>query len=108
MMREIQHVLDRNALTVNGKKIGENIADAPCWNRDVIKTVNEPFKEKAGIAHVTAFGHTLHVTGEDEAAVERAVAPFFPEETLKWRKAEPTLEDVFIHLMAGAPENGTQ
>ena len=50
VMREIQHVLDRNALTVNGKKMGENIADAPCWNRDVIKTVSEPFKEKAGIA----------------------------------------------------------
>jgi L-arabonate dehydrase len=49
-MREIQQVLDRNALTVNGKKIGENIADAPCWNRDVIKTVSAPFKEKAGIA----------------------------------------------------------
>ena len=73
-----------------------------------LSEVNSLLKEKAGIAHVTAFGHTLHVTGEDEAAVERAVAPFFPEETLKWRKAEPTLEDVFIHLMAGAPENGTQ
>jgi len=50
VMREIQHVLDRNALTVNGKKIGENFADAPCWNRDVIKAFGEPFKEKAGIA----------------------------------------------------------
>jgi dihydroxy-acid dehydratase len=50
VMREIQHVLDRNALTVNGRRIGENIADAPCWNRDVIKAFGEPFKEKAGIA----------------------------------------------------------
>jgi dihydroxy-acid dehydratase len=50
VMREIQHVLDRNALTVNGKKLGENIADAPCWNRDVIKAFGAPFKEKAGIA----------------------------------------------------------
>jgi L-arabonate dehydrase len=50
VMREIQHVLDREALTVNGRKMGENIADAPCWNRDVIKTIDEPFKEKAGIA----------------------------------------------------------
>src|SRR3954447_14063695 len=41
VMREIQNVLDGNALTVNGKKLGENIADAPCWNRDVIKTVGE-------------------------------------------------------------------
>jgi dihydroxy-acid dehydratase len=43
-------VLHVNARTVNGRTLGENIADAPCWNRDVIKTVSEPFKEKAGIA----------------------------------------------------------
>jgi dihydroxy-acid dehydratase len=50
VMREIQHVLDRKALTVNGRTIGENIADAPCWNRDVIRSLDAPFKEKAGIA----------------------------------------------------------
>src|SRR6476659_5723423 len=32
VMREIAHVLDGRALTVNGKTLGENIADAPCWN----------------------------------------------------------------------------
>ena len=51
------------------------------------------------IAHVTAFGSTLHVTGEDEAALERALAPFRADPQLTWRRAEPTLEDVFIHLM---------
>ena len=50
VMREIQHVLDRDALTVNGKKIGENIADAPNWNREVIKPLEDPFKDRAGIA----------------------------------------------------------
>ena len=30
--------------------MGENIADAPCWNRDVIRTLAEPFKAGAGIA----------------------------------------------------------
>ncbi len=50
VMREIQHVLDRDALTVNGKKIGENIADAPNWNREVIKPLADPFKDRAGIA----------------------------------------------------------
>ena len=30
--------------------MGENIADAPCWNRDVIKPFDEPFKANAGIA----------------------------------------------------------
>jgi L-arabonate dehydrase len=50
VMREIRHVLDGNALTVNGRKIGENFADAPNWNTDVIKPLADPFKARAGIA----------------------------------------------------------
>ncbi len=50
VLREIAHVLNKNALTANGKTMGENIADAPCWNRDVIKQFAQPFKDKAGIA----------------------------------------------------------
>src|SRR5579863_3970925 len=41
--------LHRDALTVNGKSIWENVAEAPCWNRDVIHTFAEPFKPNAGI-----------------------------------------------------------
>ena len=52
-----------------------------------------------GIAHVTAFGNTLHVTGEDEPALEEAVSRFLEEKALVWKKAQPGLEDVFIHLM---------
>jgi dihydroxy-acid dehydratase/L-arabonate dehydrase len=43
-------VLNRDALTANGRTMGENIAGAPCWNRDVIKPFADPFKDKAGIA----------------------------------------------------------
>ncbi|HYD95750.1 MAG TPA: L-arabinonate dehydratase [Noviherbaspirillum sp.] len=50
VMREIRDHLHLNALTVNGRPLGQNIEDAPCYNRDVIKTIDEPFKEKAGIA----------------------------------------------------------
>jgi dihydroxy-acid dehydratase len=50
VMREIKHVLDGSALTVNGKTLGDNIADAPCWNRDVIRAFDAPFKPAAGIA----------------------------------------------------------
>jgi ABC-2 type transport system ATP-binding protein len=57
-----------------------------------------------GIAHVTAFGNTLHVTGEDAQGLEQAILPF-SHEALKWRPSQPGLEDVFIHLMAGAPDN---
>ena len=43
-------VLHRDALTANGKSIWENVAEAQCWNREVIRTFPEPFKPKAGIA----------------------------------------------------------
>ena len=57
------------------------------------------------ICHVTAFGNTLHVMGEEDAALERAIAPFRDEPGIDWRRADPTLEDVFLHLMQGAPDN---
>ena len=50
VLREIAQHLDLDAMTVNGRTLGQNIADAPCWNRDVIRTLAEPFKAGAGIA----------------------------------------------------------
>ena len=41
--------LNRSALTVNGRPMWENVAEAPCWNRDVIHCFTEPFKPNAGI-----------------------------------------------------------
>jgi dihydroxy-acid dehydratase len=43
-------VLHRDALTVNGHSIWENVANAECWNREVIRPFAEPFKSHAGIA----------------------------------------------------------
>jgi L-arabonate dehydrase len=43
-------ILHRDALTVTGQTIWANNADAPCWNREVIHTVADPFKQEAGIA----------------------------------------------------------
>lgn len=42
--------LHRDALTVNGKSIWDNVSNAPCWNREVIHGFAEPFKADAGIA----------------------------------------------------------
>lgn len=50
VMAEVAHLLHLNALTVNGRTLGQNVEGAPCYNRDVIKPLGEPFKEKAGIA----------------------------------------------------------
>jgi dihydroxy-acid dehydratase len=50
VIRELGDLIHRGALTVNGKSIGENIEDAPCHNRDVIKPANEPLNADGGIA----------------------------------------------------------
>ena len=52
VQREILSILHGDALTVNGKTVQENVAEAPCYNRDVIKTMAEPFIPAAGIAVV--------------------------------------------------------
>lgn len=44
VMRELGQLIHRDALTVSGRTIGAEIADAPCWNRDVIATKDQPFQ----------------------------------------------------------------
>jgi len=56
-------------------------------------------RHRPGVAHVTAFGNTLHVTGEDQAALEGSIAELRQDAELAWRQAQAGLEDVFIHLM---------
>jgi len=67
--------------------------------------INTSLKTNRAVAHVTAFGNTLHVTGEDEAALERALQDFLHVDNLVWKKTKPSLEDVFIHLMQGVADN---
>jgi L-arabonate dehydrase len=50
VVRELGDLIHRDALTVNGKTMGENTGDAPCWNRDVIHTLADPLQHNAGIA----------------------------------------------------------
>jgi ABC-2 type transport system ATP-binding protein len=55
-------------------------------------------EHKPGVEMVAPFGQTLHVSGTDRRALEAALAPY-RRDPYQWREAEPTLEDVFIHLM---------
>ena len=50
VVRELGDIIHRDALTVSGKTIGEMTAEAPCWNREVIRPLAEPLKDHAGIA----------------------------------------------------------
>jgi dihydroxy-acid dehydratase len=46
-----QHgLLNADALTVNGKTIGENVKDAPNWDSEVIRDYENPLVESGGIA----------------------------------------------------------
>jgi L-arabonate dehydrase len=50
VMKEISRHLHLDAVTANGKTIGENIADAVNYSTEVIQPYDKPFKDKAGIA----------------------------------------------------------
>jgi L-arabonate dehydrase len=50
ILRELGDLIHRDALTVNGKTIGENVAEAPCFNPDVINPATNPFRANSGIA----------------------------------------------------------
>jgi ABC-2 type transport system ATP-binding protein len=66
----------------------------------------EQLRAHPGIKQAVSFGSMLHVSGDDPAALEQAIAPFRTEPYV-WRRVEPGLEDVFIHLIEtsrdGAP-----
>jgi len=47
---QLKDIIHSDALTINGKTIGENCKGAICYNRDVIAPLDKPLKVKAGIA----------------------------------------------------------
>ncbi len=49
VLEELKEHLHNDALTINGKTIGENSANTTCYDRDVISPINQPLKEEAGI-----------------------------------------------------------
>jgi dihydroxy-acid dehydratase len=50
VIRELESVIDKSALSANGQTLWDNCKDAPNWNRDVIHAFDTPFKAAAGIA----------------------------------------------------------
>jgi ABC-2 type transport system ATP-binding protein len=67
-------------------------------------------RDVAGVTAAAAFGTSLHVCGPDREALLAAIKPWRDDPAphwpaLNWQEAEPTLEDVFIHLMSKARDN---
>ena len=63
-------------------------------------------RKQPGVEQTVAFGNSLHVSGSDAAALEKAIAPFRTDQ-YEWHQVDSGLEDVFIHLMDGADENSS-
>ena len=57
----------------------------------------------AGVLQVAPFGANIHVVGADARAMEAALAAFASESGLVVEPGATSLEDVFIHFMAKAP-----
>jgi len=70
---------------------------------DLLKLAEE-LRGQAGVQQAVAFGTSLHVSGDDAAALESAIAPF-RREPYEWTQVKAGLEDVFIHLMESSQDN---
>jgi len=70
-----------------------------------LAALTAPLKAAPGVLSVAAFGNTLHVTGRDVARLDAAIAPWRDRPGLVWRRGSANLEDVFISLIAAAPDN---
>jgi len=49
VLKELRPYLHNDVLTVNGRSLGENNAEVPCYNDKVIATRDQPFQKDAGI-----------------------------------------------------------
>src|SRR5438552_8788879 len=58
----------------------------------------EQLRKTPGVQQAVAFGNSLHVSSNDAAALQRAIAPFRHEPN-EWRQIPSGLEDAFISLM---------
>lgn len=50
VLNRLKPLLHNDAITVNGESIGNNYANAVCYNEEVIATLENPLQKEAGIA----------------------------------------------------------
>ena len=67
-----------------------------------VRRLSTELRGRPGAEYVAFFGASLHVSGRDKQALNRAIAPWIGKDSLRIEEAEPSLEDVFIHLQEQA------
>jgi len=70
-----------------------------------VHELTEPLRNSKAVVQVTPFGNMLHVTGHDEAELERAIREAAAADRYRVEKIDTTLEDVFINLMNSTQDN---
>ena len=53
VLKELDQLLHKDSITVNGKSISENYIAADCHNREVIASMEQPFNTETGLAILT-------------------------------------------------------
>jgi ABC-2 type transport system ATP-binding protein len=71
-------------------------------------TIVDRLRGKPGVEHITPFGATVHITGRDAAALEQSVKGLALGPGHHAERIDAGLEDVFISLMARAPDEAVQ
>jgi ABC-2 type transport system ATP-binding protein len=98
---------DRIVYILNGKLIARGTVQEVIAKSGLITFVIEganvrrllqQLQDSPGVAYAGFFGAALHVSGHDRAALEQAIAPLRGQQGIEIHEAEPSLEDVFIHL----------
>jgi ABC-2 type transport system ATP-binding protein len=74
-------------------------------DRETLARLGQQLEKTPGVDMVAPFGTSLHVSGRDAAALEAAIVPFRQDAAVQWKRSEPSLEDVFIDLMARSRDN---
>ncbi|MCB1906134.1 MAG: ABC transporter ATP-binding protein [Rhodocyclaceae bacterium] len=67
-----------------------------------VEHLADELRRLPGVEQVASFGVQLHVSGRDAVPLQAALEHFATGHGLRLEAAEPSLEDVFMHLMRGA------
>jgi L-arabonate dehydrase len=114
VVRALGHLIHGKALTVNGKTMRQNTADAPCWNAEVIHSREKPIRERAGIAVLRGNLAPSGALIKPSAAAPRLIkhrgraVVFTSIEDFKQRVDDPVLEidENSVMVLQGAGPKG--
>jgi ABC-2 type transport system ATP-binding protein len=67
--------------------------------------ISATLRGKPGVDQIAAFGSSLHVTGGDDAVLEKTLREATEGSAYRVQRTETGLEDVFIHLMQQSVDN---